>query len=176
MQHPQRLCTQDSTGYNAASLLASTGLVLGMSEACARMGCEYLKGHFVCIISCVTHTHTHTHTRARAHAPCWILSGTTWVSQHQKGKTNLDLLRQEIVSGSGISWAVYKSAPLPRYITMPASHHSVPFLLPNQQCQSTKCKRLTESSYRLSHLLVCLSVCPKSVLWQFMFITLCLFC
>jgi len=25
------------------------------------------------------------------------------VSQHQKGKTNLDLLEQEIVSGSGIS-------------------------------------------------------------------------
>jgi len=33
------------------------------------------------------------------------------VSQHQKGKTNLDLLEQEIVSGSGISWATCKSAP-----------------------------------------------------------------
>jgi len=36
-----------------------------------------------------------------------------------------------------------KSAPRPRQITMPASHHSVltgqgPFLLPNQQCQSTE--------------------------------------
>jgi len=30
------------------------------------------------------------------------LSGTTQVSQYQKGKTNLDLLEQEIVSGSGI--------------------------------------------------------------------------
>jgi len=27
------------------------------------------------------------------------------VSQNQKGKTNLDLLEQEIVSGSSISWA-----------------------------------------------------------------------
>jgi len=26
------------------------------------------------------------------------------VSQYQKGKTNLDLLKQETVSGSGISW------------------------------------------------------------------------
>jgi len=31
------------------------------------------------------------------------LSGTTQVSQYQKGKTNLDLLKQETVSGSGIS-------------------------------------------------------------------------
>jgi len=31
------------------------------------------------------------------------LSGTTWVSQYQKNKTNLDLLEQEIMSGSGIS-------------------------------------------------------------------------
>jgi len=31
----------------------------------------------------------------------------------------------EIVSSSGISWTMCKSAPLPRHITMPASHHSV---------------------------------------------------
>ena len=28
----------------------------------------------------------------------WTLSGTTWVSRYQKGKTNLDLLEQEIVN------------------------------------------------------------------------------
>jgi len=39
------------------------------------------------------------------------LSGTTKVSRYQKGKTNLDLLEQEIVIGSGISWAICKSAP-----------------------------------------------------------------
>jgi len=34
-----------------------------------------------------------------------ILSGTTWVSQYQKGKTktNLDFLEQETVRGRGIS-------------------------------------------------------------------------
>ena len=52
---------------------------------------------------------THTHTTI-LRLP-WILSGTTRVSRHQKGKTNLDLLEQEIVSGSGISWAKCKSAP-----------------------------------------------------------------
>ena len=34
------------------------------------------------------------------------------------------LLEQETVSGSGISWAVCKSAPRSRQITMPAPHHS----------------------------------------------------
>jgi len=63
--------------------------------------------------------------------------------QNHSGKTNLDLLEQEIVSGSGISRAICKSAPRPRQIIMPASHHSsfftgwMPFLLPNQQHQST---------------------------------------
>ena len=57
----------------------------------------------------------------------WILSGTTWVSRYQKGKTktNLDFLEQEIVSGSGISWAIYKFASHPRQITTPASHQSI---------------------------------------------------
>ena len=47
------------------------------------------------------------------------------VSWYQKGKTNLDLLEQEIVHGSIISWAICNSAPRPRQITMPESHHSV---------------------------------------------------
>jgi len=72
----------------------------------------------------------------------WILSGTTWMSQYQKSKTNLDLLQQEIVSGSGICWPMWKSVPHPRQLTMPAPHQSVftgrmPFLPPNQQSQST---------------------------------------
>ena len=57
------------------------------------------------------------------------------------------LLKQETVSGSGISRAVCialcKSAPRSRQITTPAPHHSVftgrmPFLPPNQQRQSTE--------------------------------------
>ena len=42
-----------------------------------------------------------------------------------KVKPSWILLKQEIVSGSGISWAICKSAPGPRQITTPASHHSV---------------------------------------------------
>jgi len=33
----------------------------------------------------------------------WTVSRTTQMSWYQKGKTNLELLEQEIVSGSGIS-------------------------------------------------------------------------
>ena len=66
------------------------------------------------------------------------LSGTTQVSGYQKVKTIWILLKQEAVSGSGISWAICKSAPRSRQITMPAPHHLVftgrmPFLPPNQQ-------------------------------------------
>ena len=57
-------------------------------------------------------------------------------------------MKQETVSGSGISWAICKSASCSRQITTPAPHHSVfftgrmPFLPPNQQCQSTEGKAL----------------------------------
>ena len=69
-------------------------------------------------------------------------SGTTRVSRYQKGKPIWILLKQETVSGSGISWAICKSAPRSRQTTTPAPHHSVftdwmPFLPPNQQRQST---------------------------------------
>jgi len=53
------------------------------------------------------------------------LSGTTRVSRYQKGKPIWILLKQETVSGSGISWAVCKTAPRSRQITMPAPHHFV---------------------------------------------------
>ena len=87
------------------------------------------------------HTHTHTHTRLTALCPGlprW--AGTRTV------KPVWILLKQETVSGSGISWAIYKYAPRSRQITMPAPHHSVfftgwmPFLPPNQQHQSTEGK------------------------------------
>ena len=80
------------------------------------------------------HQHTHTHTHPFNSA----LSGTTQVSQYQKGKTNL---KQETVSGSGISWAMCKSAPHSRQITTPASHHSVfyrPDALPAAQPTASK--------------------------------------
>jgi len=59
----------------------------------------------------------------------------------EKQKTNLDLLEQEIVSSSGISWAICKPAPRSRQITMPAPYHSVfyrPDALPAAQPTASK--------------------------------------
>ena len=67
-----------------------------------------------------------------------------WAST-RKVKPTWILLEQETVSGSGISWATCKSAHRSRQITMPAPHPplkfftgQMPFLLPNQQRQSTE--------------------------------------
>jgi len=92
-----------------------------------------------------THTHMHTHTHTHLMA---LFPGLPGWAGTRKVKPIWILLKQEIESGSGISWATCKSAPLSRQITMPAPHHSVfftgrvPFLLPNQQRQSTEGKKL----------------------------------
>ena len=77
------------------------------------------------------HLNTHTHIRLMAlcpELPRW--AGT------RKANPIWILLKQETVSGSGISWAIYKSASRSRQITMPAPHHSVfyrPDALPADQ-------------------------------------------
>ena len=58
--------------------------------------------------------HTHTHTPLCPGLLGWAGTRKVWI-----------LLKQETVSGSGISWAICKSAPSSRQITMPAPHHSI---------------------------------------------------
>jgi len=53
------------------------------------------------------------------------LSRTTLVSWYLKGKTNLDFTEARDITGTGIIWAIRKSAPHSRQITTPAPHHSV---------------------------------------------------
>ena len=55
--------------------------------------------------------HTHNHFMALLDFVRDYPGEPTPERYHQEGKTNLDLLEQEIVSGSGISWAICKSAP-----------------------------------------------------------------
>ena len=97
--------------------------------------------------SCYLSYTTHTHTRLTA-----LFPGLPRWAGTRKVKPIWILLKQETVSGSGISsWAICKSAPRSRQTTMPAPHHSVfvtgrmPFLPPNQQ------RRSTEHSYGLTH-------------------------
>ena len=80
------------------------------------------------------HRHTHTHLTAL----CPGLPG--WASS-RKVKPIWILLKQETVSGSGISWAICKSSPRSKQITMPAPHHSVfyrPDALPAAQPTASK--------------------------------------
>jgi len=90
------------------------------------------------IFNTPSHTHTHTHTRLTA-----LFPGLTRWAGTRKVNPLWILLKQETVTGSGISWAICKSAPCSRQITTPAPDHSVftgrmPFLPPNQQRQSTE--------------------------------------
>ena len=70
--------------------------------------------------------------------------GSSGVHVAQTKKPIWILLKQETMRGSGISWAICKSASRSRQITIPAPHHSsfftgrMPFLPPNQQRQSTE--------------------------------------
>ena len=75
------------------------------------------------------HGHTHTHTRLTALCP----GLPRWAGT------------RKTVSGSGISWAIWKSAPCSRQITMPTPHHSVfyrPDALPAAQPTASKHWRL----------------------------------
>ena len=78
--------------------------------------------------------HTHTHLTAL----CPGLPGWTGT---RKVKPIWILLKQETVSGSGISWAICKSALWSREIAVPAPHHSVFYrldALPAAQPTATK--------------------------------------
>jgi len=110
----------------------------------------------------------HTHT----HAFNGPFSGTTRVSQYQKGKTCI-LLKRETVSGSGISWTICKSAPRCRQITTPAPNHSVftgrmPFLPPNEQRQST------EGKFNIIRMLVLNAIAKNWRVWLYIVVTFCL--
>jgi len=92
----------------------------------------------VLVLSHFTYVHIHTHIRLTA-----LFPGLPRWAGTRKAKPIWILLKQDTVSGNGISWAVCKSAPRSRQITTPAPHHSfftgrMPFLPPNQQCQSTE--------------------------------------
>jgi len=94
-------------------------------------GCTISKVHVWCnalTLSKVTHTRTRTHT---SNGP---FSRTTRASRYQKGKPIWILLKQETVSGSGISWAVCKSAPRSRQFFT----GRMPFLRPTNSVKALK--------------------------------------
>ena len=91
---------------------------------------------FICFLVCPT---THTHSSLTA-----LFPGLPGWAGTRKIKPIWISLKQETVSGSGISWAICKSVPRSRQITMPAPPPlsfftgQMSFLPPNQQRQSTE--------------------------------------
>jgi len=75
----------------------------------------YRQSYFICRCNCFSYIEIQQHP-FNGHFPG--LPG--WAST-RKVKTIWILLKQEIVSGSGISWAICKSAPCSRQITNPLS-------------------------------------------------------
>jgi len=80
--------------------------------------------------------HNYTHTSLTA-----LFPGLPGWAGTRKAKPIWILLKQETVRGCGISWAICKSAPRSRQITMPVPHHSVfyrPDALPAAQPTASK--------------------------------------
>ena len=103
-----------------------------LSEMICEWICRSISHHILTVLSPYLVTHT------RLTALCPGLPG--WAGT-RKVKPIWILLKQETVSGSGISWAVCKSATRSRQITMPALHHSVfyrPDALPAAQPTASK--------------------------------------
>jgi len=104
--------------------------------------------------------HTHTHIRLTA-----LFQGLPGWAGTRKVKPIWILLKQETVSGSGISWAICKSAPRSRQITTPAPHRSVfyrPDALPVAQPTASKHYQLLLNALATKVLksVVCASVRP----------------
>jgi len=100
----------------------------------------------VCVcVQVDTHARTHTHTHARLTALCLGLPG--WAGS-KKVKPVWILLKQETVSGSGIRWAICKSAPCSRQITMPAAHHSSFLQAGCPSCRPTNSVKVLEAVSR----------------------------
>jgi len=98
------LCTVASRG---SSVIAE--LLVGLRTAVADSQTQLLQ---------VSNTHTHPfNSPFFPRLPRWAST--------RKVKPIWILLKQETVSGSGISWAICKSVPRSRQITTPAPHHSV---------------------------------------------------
>ena len=88
-----------------------------------------------CVRAVPITVYEHTHT---FNGPFPVLPG--WAST-RKVKPIWILLKQETVSGSGISWAICKTAPRYRQTTTPAPHYSVfyrPDALPVAQPTASK--------------------------------------
>ena len=98
--------------------------------------------HIMHTVTTVADGHTHAHTRLTALCPG--LPG--WAST-RKTKPIWILLKQETASGSGISWAICKSAPCSRQVTTPVPHHSRFLQAGCPSCRQTNSAKALKARY-----------------------------
>jgi len=102
------------------------------------MSVKYIKGDSVKLRFSVCHVSEPLETNTHTHPFNGPLSGTTRVSQYQKGKANLDFTEARV---SEWQWQVCTSLRTDNHAsTPPLSFFTgrMPFLPPNQQRQSTE--------------------------------------
>ena len=100
-------------------------------------------------------THTH-YTRLTAICP-----GLPGCASTRKVKPIWILLKQQTVSGSGISWPICKSAPRSRQITMPAPHHSVFLRARCPSCHPTSRVKALKASYQGNPCKLWINICAS---------------
>jgi len=113
-------------GFCSSRFLLMATITLGLRRRCSMVlsaPSPCFRKHHKTKISVAVWLQTHTHT----HLFNGPFLGLPRRASTIKVKPIWILLKQEIVSGSGISWTIRKSAPRSRQITMPAPHHSVFF-------------------------------------------------
>ena len=140
---PKKISLAAASALNFFVNLPADSWWKGMSHHYA--GCYYSYSYCRYYLHTHTHTHMHTNTHTRLTALFPWLPG--WAGT-RKVKPIWSLLKQETVSGSGISWAICKSAPCSKQITMPAPHHSsflqagCPSCCPTNSVKALKAKLL----------------------------------
>ena len=103
-------------------------------------------GHNKSLTAITLFTHVYTKTHTQTHPFNGPLSGTTRVSQYQKGKTNLDF-----TEARDSEWQWHQLGRIQVWTSLQTDNHAstppfsfftdqMPFLPPNQQCQNTKAK------------------------------------
>ena len=103
---------------------------------------------------------TELHTRLTALCP----GLPRWAST-RKVKTIWILLKQETVSGSGVSWAICKSAPRSRQITTPAPHHSRFLQAGCPSCRPTNSVKALKGQLRTELCVINVCKCSNTLGW-----------
>ena len=118
------------------SLTVCLELVMSPRLAYSGTASGFLQWIDITVVNCYTHTHTHAFNGP--------FSGTTRVSQYQKGKTNLDF-----TEARDSEWQWHQLGRMQVCTSLQTDNHAstpplsfftgrMPFLLPNQQRQSTE--------------------------------------